>query len=121
MLSLAFPVPRGAFAQDLVITLDLPDAVSPATLGVSPDPRVLGVAVDSLMLWPAPREIGPPIVRPPLPARHRHLSHRQRRIIPYRKRPLRQHDGKFRFLDSRGTASSQSEAQHQGQDAISHV
>lgn len=66
-LALAFPIPRGAFAPGLDITLELPDAIAPAAFGISSDTRQLGVAVEQMLLWPALAVPKTPRVLPPLP------------------------------------------------------
>jgi hypothetical protein len=53
----------------LEIVLHCPDAVSPQSLGDNPDTRVLGFAVqDVLLLVVPPEPVFVPVMRPPLPA-----------------------------------------------------
>ncbi|KJV31635.1 hypothetical protein VI08_13290 [Luteibacter yeojuensis] len=51
MRELAIPLPRGREAVE--VTLDVQGATSPAALGVSPDPRILGVGLSRI-------DVGPP-------------------------------------------------------------
>jgi hypothetical protein len=51
--SRSFVVPGFLFSRFNILTLELPNAMSPAQLGVGPDPRYLGVFVHSLHISPS--------------------------------------------------------------------
>ncbi len=52
--SARIPAPLAAGREEIEIGFRIPSAVSPASLGLSPDPRPLGLGVTSLQLSPAP-------------------------------------------------------------------
>lgn len=51
MIEETFVLPAGDLVRELnILEFELPDAVSPASLGLSPDPRRVGLALLSLRL-----------------------------------------------------------------------